>query len=55
MVDEFNCVIDCLCWENDINIVFNQLEVYLCNEKGDEVIEVKWDGKGDDLVFIIVF
>lgn len=35
--------------ENDINIAFNQLEVHLRNEKGDEVTEVKRDGKGDDL------
>ena len=38
-----------LCRENDINIAFNQLEVHLRNEKGDEVTEVKRDGKGDDL------
>ncbi len=40
--------IDQLCRENDINIAFNQLEVHLHNEKGDEVTEVKRDYKGDD-------
>ncbi|RLY36157.1 mechanosensitive ion channel protein, partial [Escherichia coli] len=39
---------DQLCRENDINIAFNQLEVHLHNEKGDEVTEVKRDYKGDD-------
>ncbi|MFT3508779.1 MscS family mechanosensitive channel [Klebsiella pneumoniae] len=48
-VDELNRAIDRLCRENDINIAFNQLEVHLRNEKGDEVTEVKRDGKGDDL------
>ncbi len=45
-VDELNRAIDRLCRENDINIAFNQLEVHLRNEKGDEVTEVKRDGKG---------
>ncbi|SPX11559.1 potassium efflux protein [Escherichia coli] len=40
-VDELNRTIDQLCRENDINIAFNQLEVHLHNEKGDEVTEVK--------------
>ncbi|EPI5315786.1 mechanosensitive channel MscK [Shigella flexneri] len=47
-VDELNRTIDQLCRENDINIAFNQLEVHLHNEKGDEVTEVKRDYKGDD-------
>ncbi|VDZ84423.1 mechanosensitive channel MscK [Kluyvera intermedia] len=51
-VDELNRTIDRLCRENDINIAFNQLEVHLHNEKGDEVTEVKRDSKDDgkDLV-----
>ncbi|WP_395858560.1 mechanosensitive channel MscK [Affinibrenneria salicis] len=36
-VDELNRSIDRLCRENDINIAFNQLEVYLHNTQGDEV------------------
>ncbi|MGK4328988.1 mechanosensitive channel MscK [Lonsdalea quercina] len=39
-VDELNRAIDRLCRENDINIAFNQLEVYLHNEQGKEVKEV---------------
>ncbi|WP_065356844.1 mechanosensitive channel MscK [Kluyvera georgiana] len=46
-VDELNRTIDRLCRENDINIAFNQLEVHLHNEKGDEVTEVKRDSKND--------
>ncbi|MEA1184609.1 hypothetical protein, partial [Escherichia coli] len=38
-VDELNRTIDQLCRENDINIAFNQLEVHLYNEKGDEFHE----------------
>lgn len=40
-VDELNRAIDRLCRENDINIAFNQLEVYLHNQRGNEVQEVK--------------
>jgi len=41
-VDELNRSIDKLCRENDINIAFNQLEVYLHNQNGnEEVQEVK--------------
>jgi potassium efflux system protein len=47
-VDELNRTIDRLCRENGINIAFNQLEVHLRNEKGDEVREVKREVKGDD-------
>ncbi|VTM17393.1 Potassium efflux system KefA precursor [Raoultella terrigena] len=47
-VDELNRTIDRLCRENDINIAFNQLEVHLRNEKGDEVTELKREVKGDD-------
>jgi potassium-dependent mechanosensitive channel len=47
-VDELNRTIDRLCRENGINIAFNQLEVHLRNEKGDEVTEVKREVKGDD-------
>ena len=47
-VDELNRSIDRLCRENDINIAFNQLEVHLRNEKGDEHTEVKREIKGDD-------
>ncbi|HIE5792235.1 TPA: mechanosensitive channel MscK [Klebsiella aerogenes] len=47
-VDELNRSIDRLCRENNIDIAFNQLEVHLRNEKGDEVTEVKRDNKGDD-------
>ncbi|MDU5791910.1 MAG: mechanosensitive ion channel, partial [Enterobacter hormaechei] len=47
-VDELNRTIDRLCRENDINIAFNQLEVHLRNEKGDEHTEVKREIKGDD-------
>lgn len=42
-VDELNRNIDRLCRENNINIAFNQLEVHLRNEKGDEFTEVKRD------------
>ena len=49
-VDELNRSIDRLCRENNIDIAFNQLEVHLRNEKGDEVTEVKRDNKGDDTV-----
>ncbi|MFW0766040.1 mechanosensitive channel MscK [Trabulsiella odontotermitis] len=47
-VDELNRAIDRLCRENGIDIAFNQLEVHLRNEKGDEVREVKREIKGDD-------
>jgi potassium-dependent mechanosensitive channel len=47
-VDEINRSIDKLCRENDINIAFNQLEVHLRNEKGDEHLEVKREVQGDD-------
>ncbi|WP_077264616.1 mechanosensitive channel MscK [Klebsiella sp. RIT-PI-d] len=47
-VDEINRAIDRLCRENDINIAFNQLEVHLHNEKGDEHLEVKRDVQGDN-------
>jgi len=47
-VDELNRAIDRLCRENGIDIAFNQLEVHLRNEKGDEVTEVKREVKGDD-------
>ena len=47
-VDELNRAIERLCRENDIDIAFNQLEVHLHNEKGDEVTEVKRELKGDD-------
>ncbi len=47
-VDELNRTIDRLCRENDINIAFNQLEVHLRNEKGEEHTEVKRELKGDD-------
>lgn len=40
-VDELNRAIDRLCRENEINIAFNQLEVYLHNQQGNEVQEVK--------------
>ncbi|CAM6727990.1 mechanosensitive channel MscK [Klebsiella michiganensis] len=46
-VDELNRAIDRLCRENNIDIAFNQLEVHLRNEKGDEVTEVKRDKGGD--------
>ncbi|WP_083929007.1 mechanosensitive channel MscK [Providencia sneebia] len=39
--DEVNRAIDRLCRENDIDMAFNQLEVHLHNEKGDEIREVK--------------
>lgn len=41
VVDELNRRIDQLCRENDINIAFNQLEVYLHNPQGNEVQEVR--------------
>ncbi|WP_297207079.1 mechanosensitive channel MscK [uncultured Pluralibacter sp.] len=47
-VDELNRSIDRLCRENNIDIAFNQLEVHLHNEKGDNVTEVKRELKGDD-------
>jgi potassium efflux system protein len=47
-VDELNRTIERLCRENNINIAFNQLEVHLRNEKGDEHTEVKREVKGDD-------
>ncbi|HDT2999934.1 TPA: mechanosensitive channel MscK [Proteus mirabilis] len=40
-IDEVNRAIDRLCNENDINIAFNQLEVYLHNKQGEEVQEIK--------------
>jgi len=40
-VDELNRSIDKLCRENDINIAFNQLEVYLHGRDGNEIQEVK--------------
>lgn len=40
-IDEVNRAIDKLCNENDINIAFNQLDVYLHNKQGDEVQEIK--------------
>lgn len=47
-VDELNRAIDKLCHENDINIAFNQLEVYLHKSDGTEVQEVNrpFDTKG---------
>lgn len=39
--DEVNRAIDKLCRENDIDIAFNQLEVHLHNNKGEEVQEVQ--------------
>ncbi|MNC32662.1 Mechanosensitive channel MscK precursor [compost metagenome] len=45
-VDELNRSIDRLCRENGINIAFNQLEVHLRNDKGDELTEVKRDNNG---------
>lgn len=39
--DEVNRAIDRLCRENDINIAFNQLEVHLHNNQGNEVQEIK--------------
>ncbi len=39
-VDELNRAIDRLCRENNINIAFNQLEVYLHNTQGAEFKEV---------------
>lgn len=36
-VDELNRAIDKLCRENDINIAFNQLDVYLHKPDGTEV------------------
>ncbi|SCC53495.1 mechanosensitive channel MscK [Kosakonia oryziphila] len=47
-VDELNRAIDKLCRENNIDIAFNQLEVHLHNDKGDELTEVKRELKGDD-------
>ncbi len=47
-VDELNRTIDRLCRENNINIAFNQLEVHLRNEKGEEHLEVKREVNGDD-------
>lgn len=40
-VDELSRAIGRPCRENDINIAFNQLEVYLHNQQGNEVQEVK--------------
>jgi potassium efflux system protein len=40
-VDELNRSVDQLCRDNDINIAFNQLEVYLHDKGGNEVQEVK--------------
>ncbi|WP_232370148.1 mechanosensitive channel MscK [Xenorhabdus lircayensis] len=40
-VDEVNRSIDKLCRENDINIAFNQLEVYLHNGQGDNLQKVQ--------------
>lgn len=40
-IDEVNRAIDKLCNENNINIAFNQLDVYLHNKQGDEVLEIK--------------
>jgi potassium efflux system protein len=38
-VDELNRSIDKLCRENGISIAFNQLEVYLHNQNGDEEVQ----------------
>ncbi|ENR5391570.1 TPA: mechanosensitive channel MscK [Providencia rettgeri] len=46
--DEVNRAIDKLCRENDIDIAFNQLEVHLHNNKGDEMQEVKRTPKDSD-------
>lgn len=46
-VDELNRAIDRLCRENQIDIAFNQLEVHLRNEKGEEHTEVKRDAQGN--------
>lgn len=40
-IDEVNRAIDKLCNKNNINIAFNQLDVYLHNKQGDEVQEIK--------------
>ncbi|WP_422646061.1 mechanosensitive channel MscK [Xenorhabdus kozodoii] len=40
-VDEVNRSIDKLCRENDINIAFNQLEVYLHNQQGERWQEIQ--------------
>ncbi|QIG07097.1 mechanosensitive channel MscK [Proteus sp. ZN5] len=40
-IDEVNRAIDKLCNENNINIAFNQLDVYLHNKQGDEIQEIK--------------
>jgi potassium efflux system protein len=47
-VDELNRSIDRLCRENGIDIAFNQLEVYLHNQQGNEVQEVKRTLSPDD-------
>lgn len=47
-VDELNRAIDRLCRENGINIAFNQLEVHLHNNKGEEHTEVKRSLQGQD-------
>ncbi len=47
-VDELNRAIDRLCREKNINIAFNQLEVHLRNEKGEEFTEVKRDSTKRD-------
>lgn len=51
-VDELNRTIDSLCRENGINIAFNQLEVHLHNENGDQLTEIKRDNNpnGGDIV-----
>lgn len=46
--DEVNRTIDKLCRENDIDIAFNQLEVHLHNNKGEEIQEVKRTPKEND-------
>ncbi|MBW7983792.1 potassium efflux system protein [Enterobacillus tribolii] len=48
VVDELNRRIDQLCRENGINIAFNQLEVYLHDQQGNEVKEVSLTKKDAD-------
>ncbi|MDF7680367.1 mechanosensitive channel MscK [Enterobacteriaceae bacterium ESL0689] len=47
-VDELNRTIDHLCRVNNIDIAFNQLEVHLHNENGEDVTEVRRNIGGDD-------
>lgn len=44
--DEVNRAIDQMCRENDINIAFNQLEVYLHDQNSGKEVQVQGPNNG---------